>query len=120
MCLLTTFSIPCTLRTTGSLYRLSPPRTASAHTTTVLLYSSVAGTCKKNILPTWLAVISGLFSTVNNDPLSIQDTTPVVALQLKVAADPSVALTDVGVLTKAGMITQENTHTDGTTHIKSK
>ena len=90
--------IPCTFRTTGSLYRSSPPRIARTHCTTVLLYSSVAGTCKTNIFSTCLAVISAALSSDKSDPLSIQATTPVVALQLKVAVDPSVALTDVGVL----------------------
>ena len=80
---------------------------ASAHLTTVLSYFSVARTCKKNFCPTWLAVISDVFSSDSNDPFTIQATTPVVALQLKVTLDPSVALTDVGVLTKAEM---EHTH----------
>ena len=35
------------------------------------------------------------------DPLTIHTIIPALALQLKVAVDPSVALTDVGVLTKA-------------------
>ena len=69
--------------------------------TSVLLYSSVAGICKLNMLPTLLVVISLVFSSVNSDPLTIQAMTPVLALQLKVAVDPSVALTDVGVMIKA-------------------
>ena len=97
--------IPCTLRTTGSLYRSSPPRIARPHVTFVLLYSFVAGTCKTNIFSTCSAVISAAFSTDKSDPLSIQATTPVVILQLKVAVDPSVALTDLGVL-----IISEKTH----------
>ena len=95
------FHIPCTFRTTGSLYKSSPPRTARAHCTTVLLYSSVAGTYRKNESPTWLAVISGLDISDNNEPFIIQATTPVVVLQLKVAVHPIVALTDVGVLTNS-------------------
>ena len=69
----------------------------------VLLYSSVAGTCKENTLPTPLVVISGLFSWDNSNPLNCQVITPAVALQLKVAVDPSVALTDVGVVTNSGI-----------------
>ena len=69
----------------------------------VLLYSSVAGTCKENILPIVLVVISGIFRTDNSDPLTSQLIAPSVALQLKVAVDPRVALTDVGVLVKAGI-----------------
>ena len=80
---------------------------ASAHLITVLLCSSVARTCKKKFCPTWLAVISGMFSSDSIDPFTIQTTAPVVTLQLKVTVDPSVALTDVGVLTKAEM---EHTH----------
>ena len=97
------FHIPCTFRTTGSLYRSSPPRMARAHCTTVLLYSSVAGTCKKNVRPTWLAVISGLDISDNSEPFIFQATTPVVELQLKVAVHPIVALTDVGVLTNSAI-----------------
>ena len=78
----------------------------SAHVTFVLLCSSVAGTCKKNFCPTWLALID-VFSSDSIDPFTIQATAPVVALQLKVTLDPSVALTDVGVLMKAEM---EHTH----------
>ena len=75
----------------------------SSHTTTVLLYCSIAGTCRENASPTCLVVISGALSVVNCDPLTVQLIHPVVILQLKRAADPSVALTDVGVLTKAGV-----------------
>ena len=77
----------------------------SSHTTDVLLYSSLAGMCRKLILlPCW-AVIPGVFSSDNSDPLTSQTTVALVALllQSKIAADPSVALTDVGVLTKAGI-----------------
>ena len=74
---------------------------ATAHTTTVLLYSSVAGTCKTDVIATWMNDISCLVISVNRVPLTIQPITPVVALQLKVVADPRVALTDVGVLIKA-------------------
>ena len=42
-------------------------------------------------------------SSVNNESLTVQPIVPEVALQLKVAVDPRVALTDVGVLTKAGI-----------------
>ena len=97
--------IPCTFRTTGSLYRSSPTRTARAHVTFVLLYSSLAGMYKTNLFSTCLAVISGAFSSDKSDPLSIQATAPPVALQLKVAVDPSVALTDSVVL-----IISERTH----------
>ena len=72
-------------------------------TTLVLLYSSVAGMCRKDVLPTWLAVIFGAISSGNRDPFNIQATTPVVVLQLKVAVDPSVALTDEGVETNAAV-----------------
>ena len=75
----------------------------TSHTTSVLLYSSVAWTCKKNVLPTALIVISCVLSSVNSDPLTVQSIVPVVALQVKVAVDPRVALTDVGVLMKAGI-----------------
>ena len=76
-------------------------RITSSHTTTVLLYSSVAGTCKENVLPLLVALISGVTNSVNSDPLSLQTITPVVALQLNVAVDPRVALIDEGVVTKA-------------------
>ena len=66
----------------------------------VVLYSAVAGRCKENIPPPLLIVISGLFSIDN--PLTIQVRWPAVALQLKVAVDPSVALTDVGLLINSG------------------
>ena len=75
---------------------------ATTHVTFVLLYFSVAGTCKRNVRPTVVVVISGVFSRDNNDPLIIQPITPVVELQWKVAVEPKVALMDVGVLTKAG------------------
>ena len=42
-------------------------------------------------------------SSVNNESLTVQPIVPEVALQLKVAVDRRVALTDVGVLTKAGI-----------------
>ena len=47
--------------------------------------------------------MSGAFSHVNSDPLSIQTTTPAVTLQLKLAVDPSVVLTAVGVLINSGV-----------------
>ena len=40
-------------------------------------------------------------SSVNNELLTVQPIVPELALQLKVAVDPSVALTDLGVFTKA-------------------
>ena len=76
---------------------------ATAHVTLVLLYPSVAGMCRKDVLPTWLAVIFGAFRSDNKDPLTIQPITPVVTLQMRVAVDPSVALTDVGVETNAAV-----------------
>ena len=72
---------------------------ATTQVTTVLLYFSVAGTCSvRSIL---LVVMSAVFSSDNSDPLTIQPMIPLVALvlQLKVAVDPSEALTDLGVLT---------------------
>ena len=56
-----------------------------------------------NVRPTWLAVISGAFSSDKKDPLTIQATVPVVTLQLKVTVDPSVALTDEAVETNAAV-----------------
>ena len=49
-------------------------------------------------VPVGLTVISVLFSSNNVDPLTIQLIEPLLALQVKVAVDPSVALTDVGVM----------------------
>ena len=70
----------------------------------MLLYSSLAGMCKKEFLLSCRAVISGVFRPVNNDPLTSQTNmaTLELVLQLKVAVDPSVALTDVGMLIKPG------------------
>ena len=79
---------------------------ASIHTTSVSLYSSVAGMCKKRVWPTWLAVIFCVFSSDNSDPLTCQPIKPVVTLHSKVAVDPTVALTDVGVLTKPAIVIQ--------------
>ena len=73
------------------------------HLKTVLLFHSVAGMCREDLCPTWLAVISGVFSSDKKDPLTIQATTPVVGLQLKLAVDPRVALTDEGVETNAAV-----------------
>ena len=56
-----------------------------------------------NVRPTGLAVISGEFSSDKKDPLTIQPITPIVALQLKIAVDPSVALTDEGLETNAAV-----------------
>ena len=50
--------------------------------------------------------MSGAFSSDNCDPLTCQVTMP-ITLQLKVAVDPRVTLTDVGVLTNSGMTAQE-------------
>ena len=71
------------------------------HTTTVLLYSSVAGKCKC-VVPL-IVVVSDWLSSVNSDPLTSQTNETLVALvlQLKLAVDSRVALTDVGILTKA-------------------
>ena len=97
-------NIPCTLRTAGSLISTERgSRMKTSHTTSVLLYSFVAWTYKKNVLPPLPVVISCVFSSVNSDPLIIQESVPVVALQVKVAVDPRVALTDAGVVTKAGI-----------------
>ena len=76
----------------------------SSHTTDVLLYSSLAGMCRKVVLSTCWAVIPP-FRAVNTDPLTNQKYVTLVALllQLKVAVDPTVALTDVGVLTNAAI-----------------
>ena len=76
---------------------------ARAHLKTVLLFCSVAGMCRNNFCPTWLAVISEVLSSDNKDPLTIHANVPVVALQLKVTVDPSVALTDEGVETNAAV-----------------
>ena len=67
---------------------------ATTHSKFVLLYSSVAGIFKEVVVG--LIVISEvLFSSSNVDPLIIQPMKPLLALQVKVAVDPSVALTDV-------------------------
>ena len=96
-------NIPCTFRTAGSLDSTERGfRTISSHTTTVLLYFSVAGTCKENVLPLPVTLRPGVSNSVNSEPLSLQSIVPVVALQVKVTVGPSVALTDVGVVTKAG------------------
>ena len=71
------------------------------HTTTVLLYSTVAGTFKNDVLSLELTFMYGVLRSDNGDPLTSQSIVPVVTLQLKVAVDPSVALTDVGMLTNA-------------------
>ena len=56
--------------------------------------------CKNLVFPPWFVVIFGALTSDNTDPLTCQPIIPVVALQLKVAVDLSVALIDVGVLTK--------------------
>ena len=76
---------------------------ATKQSTFVLLYSSVAGICKANVLPSLLVIISLVFSSGNVVPLTIQIVPPLITLQLKVAIDPSVALTDVGVMMKAAI-----------------
>ena len=96
-------NIPCTLRTAGSLIRCSdsiPTKKKTTHVMLVLLYSSVARTCKEVMLPTPLVVTFGLFT--EDEPLTSQEKWPIVALQLKVAVVPRVALTDVGVPTSPG------------------
>ena len=100
------YDIPCTLRTAGSLYFQSVPGITSTHLTTVLLYFSLAGTCKENTLPILIVVISVALmcanSSITSESLTVQPIVPKVALQLNVAIDPCVTLTDVGVLRKAG------------------
>ena len=54
-------------------------------------------------MPTLLVVISLRFNSDNSDPLTIQPTKPLLALQVKVAVDSSLALTDVGVMMKAAI-----------------
>ena len=96
-------NIPCTRRTAGSLVSIERgSRMTTSHSTTELLYSSVAGTCKKNILPLLVANTSELPSSDNSIWLIIQSIVPPVALQLKTAVDPSVAFSDAGVLRKTG------------------
>ena len=96
-------NIPCTLSKAGSLVSIeSGTRMITSHSTTVLLYSAAAGTCKKNIAPRLVAIIFELPSSDNSDPLTIQSIWPLVALQLKTTVEPSVALTDAGVLRKTG------------------
>lgn len=80
----------------------------TSHTTIVPLYSNEAGTFKKDVLPLELTVMYGVLSSVNGDPLTSQSITPVVTLQLKVAIDPSVALTDVGMLRNAAIWKQHS------------
>ena len=69
----------------------------------MLLYASEAGTFKKDVLSLELTVMYGVLSSVSGDPLTSQLSVPLVTLQLKVAVDPSVALTDVGMLTNAAV-----------------
>ena len=72
------------------------PRVKTEQSTFALLYSSVAGICKVDMPPTLLTVISVLYRYGKDDPLTVQNIAPLLALQVKVAVDPSVALTDVG------------------------
>ena len=51
------------------------------HVTFMLLYFSIAGTCKEEEVPTPLALISGVVGFDRSDPLTIQPTNPAVALQ---------------------------------------
>lgn len=88
----------------------------TSHTTNVLLYSSVAGTCKNDRVRFPLVVIFGSFSFVKSDPLTSHASVPEVTLQLKVAVDPSVVFTDVGMLTKAGI---QTTHQHQSTMLKT-
>ena len=95
------YDIPCTHSTAGSLSRKPTPRIPTEQVTFVLLYSSVARICKEYLLPSSLVVISVVVSSSRVIPLISQPNNPVLILQLKVAVDPSVALTDVGVMMKA-------------------
>ena len=52
------------------------------------------------MLPPLLTITFGLFT--EDDPLTSQEKWPIVALQLKVAVVPRMALTDVGVPTSPG------------------
>ena len=63
--------------------------------------------------------ISDWFSFVNRDPLTSQSYVTIVrlTLQLKVALDPSVALTDVGVFTKAEIQTKKSSHYESTVSV---
>ena len=100
-------NVPWTLRTAGSvvsieeLETLEESRMITWHTTTVLLYSSVAG--KYKCVVPLVVVVSNWFSSLNSNPLTSQTIVTLVALilQLKLTIDSRVALTDVGVLTKA-------------------
>ena len=74
----------------------------------MLLYSSLARTCKKEVLPTCRAAVYGVFSPVNSAPLTNHANDPVGALvlQLKVAVEFSVALTDVGISANSAIRTK--------------
>ena len=54
-----------------------------------------------DVLPVILAVISVVFSSDKSVPSTIQPIAPLLALQVKVAVDPSVVLIDMGVLIKS-------------------
>ena len=54
-----------------------------------------------DVSPAVIAVISLVLSSGNVDPSTSHPNVPLLVLQLKVAVDPSVALTDVAVLVKA-------------------
>lgn len=77
----------------------------------MLLYSLLAGMRRKNVCPTLLVVKTRGLSFTSRVPLTSQSTmpvVPVVTLQLNVAVDPSVALTDVGVETNAAVLKVQN------------
>ena len=63
-----------------------------------------------DVSPAVIAVISIVLSSGKVDPSTSHPKVPVLTLQLKVAVDPSVALTDVGVLVKAEIIMNKNRH----------
>ena len=69
--------------------------------TFVLLYFALAGIIRVDMIPAFILFISGVLSSGNVDPLTNQVIEPLLALQVKVAVDPSVVLTDLGVLMKA-------------------
>lgn len=61
-----------------------------------------------DVLPVVVAVISVVFSSDKSVPSTIQPIAPLLALQLKVAVDPSVILIDMGVLIKSEIQMNKN------------
>ena len=59
-----------------------------------------------DVSPAVTNVIFFTLSSGNVDPPTSQPRAPLLTLQLKMAVDPSVALTDVGVLVKAEIVTK--------------